>query len=69
MARLEIKCTYFVFAEKGEMQNNFEGLGVSSEDHKVGHATVESFGGLVGALLQLYHMTRLAGAINSIIRR
>lgn len=51
------------------MEDNFEGFGVSSEDHEVGHATVESFGGLIGALLQLYHMTRLAGAINSIIRR
>ena len=38
------------------MEDNFEGLGVSSEDHKVGHTAVESFGGLVGALLQLYHM-------------
>ena len=39
------------------MEDNFEGFGVSSEDHEVGHATVESFGGLVGALLQLYHLT------------
>ena len=61
--------TYLVLTEKGEVENDFEWLGVGGEDHEVGHATVESFGGLVGALLQLYHMTRLACAINSIIRR
>ena len=40
------------------MQNDLEGLGVGGEDDEVGHTTVECFGGLVGALLQLYHMTR-----------
>ncbi len=51
------------------MEDDFKGFGVCCEDDEVGHTTVECFGGLVGALLQLYHMTRLAGAINSIIRR
>ena len=52
------------------MEDDFERLGVSGENNEVGHATVECFGGFVGALLQLYHMTRLAWcAINSIIRR
>ncbi len=50
------------------MENDFEGFGVSGEDDEIGHTAVECLGGLVGALLQLYHMTRLAGAINSIIR-
>ncbi len=40
------------------MEDNFEGLSVGSEDHEVGHTTVEGLSGLVGTLLQLYHMTR-----------
>ena len=67
---LKVNFSYLVFAEKREVEDNFEGFGVSSENDEVGHATVECLCGLVGALLQLYHMTRLEFcAINSIIRR
>ena len=51
------------------MENNLEGLGISSEDNEVSHTSVEGLGGLVGALLQLYHLTNTGEyAINSIIR-
>ena len=39
------------------MENDFERLGVGSEHDQVGEAAVESLGGLVGTLLQLYHLT------------
>ena len=61
------------------MEDDLEGLGVGGEDDEVGQATVEGLGGLVGALLQLYHLTKrrvskvsrgtkTPYAINSIIR-
>ena len=40
------------------MEDDLEGLSVGSEDDEVGHTAVEGLGGLVGTLLQLYHMTR-----------
>ena len=39
------------------MEDNFERLGVCGEDDEVGDASVEGLGGLVGSLLQLYHLT------------
>ena len=53
MARL----TYFILAEEGQVQNDLEGLGVGGEDDQVGEAAVEGLRGLVGSLLQLYHLT------------
>ena len=39
------------------MQNDLERLGVGGEDDQVGEAAVEGLRGLVGSLLQLYHLT------------
>ena len=49
--------SYLVFAEEGQVEDDLEGLGVSSEEHEVGDASVQGLGSLVGALLQLYHLT------------
>lgn len=40
------------------MEDDLQGLGVGGEDDEVGKATVECLGGLVSALLQLYHLTK-----------
>jgi len=48
---------YLVFAEEGEMEDDLEGLGVSGEEDEVSDTSVEGLGCLVGALLQLYHLT------------
>ena len=39
------------------MEDDLEGFGVSGEHDQVGKTFVEGFGGLVGSLLQLYHLT------------
>ena len=39
------------------MEDDLEGFCVSSEHDQIGKAFVEGFGGLVGSLLQLYHLT------------
>ena len=49
--------TYLVFAKEGKMEDDFQGLGIGSEDNEIGEATVESLGGLIGTLLDLYHLT------------
>jgi hypothetical protein len=51
------RVTYLVFAEEGKMEDDLERLGVGSEEDEVGDASVEGLGGLVSALLQLYHLT------------
>ena len=48
---------YLVLAQEGEVEDDLEGFGVGGEDDQVSHSTVESLGGLVGALLQLYHLS------------
>ena len=40
------------------MEDDLQGLGVGGEDDEVGKATVQCLGGLVSALLQLYHLTK-----------
>ena len=50
--------TYLVLAKEWNVQNNLEGLSVSRKDHQIGQAPVQSFGRLIGALLQLYHLTK-----------
>ena len=40
------------------MEDDFERLSVSGEDHKSGHTSVESFGRFVSSFLQLYHLTQ-----------
>ena len=43
------------------MEDDLEWLGVSCHDDEIGKTTVEGLGGLIGTLLQLYHLTeRLA---------
>ena len=42
------------------MEDDFERLGVSSENNKSSHTSVEGFGGFVSSFLQLYHMTQKA---------
>lgn len=45
--------TVLVLAQKGEVEENGEGLSVGSENNNLGNTTVECLGGLVGTLLQL----------------
>ena len=40
------------------MKDDLEGLGVGGQDDEVGETTVQRLGCLVGALLQLYHLTK-----------
>ena len=42
-----------VFAQQRQMEEDLQGLGVGSHDNQVSDTSVESLGGLVGALLQL----------------
>ena len=42
-----------VLAEQGNVQQNGQRSGISSEDDNLGDTTVEGLGGLVGTLLQL----------------
>ena len=62
------------------MKDDLKRLGVRGQHHKVGKTSVEGLSGLVGSLLQLYHLTKggqqmnAASAntpcvINSIIRK
>lgn len=44
---------YFFLAEDGEVEHNFEGVGISSDDDELSDTTVESLGGFVGSLLDL----------------
>lgn len=50
--------TYLVFAEERQVEDDLEGFRVGGEDHQVGEATVQRLGRLVGAFLQLYHLTK-----------
>ena len=40
------------------MEDDLEGLGVGCHDDEVGETTVKGLGGLIGSLLQLYHLTK-----------
>lgn len=40
------------------MEDDLKRLGVGGEDDEVSQASVECLGGLIGSLLQLYHLTR-----------
>jgi len=42
-----------VFAQEGQVQQDFDGLGVGGHDDELGNPTVESLGGFVGSLLGL----------------
>lgn len=42
-----------LLAQDGQVQHDFEGVGVGSDDDQLGDASVEGLGGLVGALLDL----------------
>ena len=50
--------SYLVLAQEGQVQDDFEWLCVGSEDDEVRQASVQCFGGLIGTLLQLYHLTK-----------
>ena len=45
------------------MQHDFEGVGVGSDDDEVGDTSVESFSGLVGALLDLLERRTLRNKV------
>ena len=45
--------TNLVFAEKWKVEENFQWLSIGGHDDEVGDTSVQSLGGLVGALLQL----------------
>ena len=49
--------SYLVLAQEGQVQDDFEWLGVGSEHDQISEASVEGLGGFVGTLLQLYHLT------------
>jgi hypothetical protein len=49
--------TYLIFAKQGQVENDLKRFGVGGQDDEVCHTAVQSFCGLVGALLQLYHLT------------
>ena len=59
---------YLILAKEWEMKNDFKWFGIGSEHYQVSETSVEGFSGLVCAFLQLYHLTKLAHVINSIIR-
>jgi len=42
-----------IFAQKGQVENDLEGLGVGSEHNEVGNTSVQALGSLVCALLHL----------------
>ena len=50
--------TYLVLAQEWQMQDDFKRLGIGGQNDEIGKASVQSLGGLVGALLQLYHLTK-----------
>jgi hypothetical protein len=43
----------FVLAEKRDVEEDLQGLGISSENNELGLTSVEGLGGLVGALSHL----------------
>ena len=43
----------FVLAQQGQMQQDFKGLGVGSQDDDFGDTAIEGLGGFVRALLEL----------------
>ena len=50
--------TYLVFAEEWQVEDDLQRLGVGCENDQVGEAAIEGLGRLVGAFLQLYHLTK-----------
>jgi len=42
-----------VLAQQGQVEDDFEGLGVGGHDDELGDAAVQSFGGFVGTLAEL----------------
>ena len=50
--------TYLIFAEQRQVENDLEWLGVGRENDQIGEAAIEGLGRLVGAFLQLYHLTK-----------
>eukprot|EP00537_Pseudo-nitzschia_pungens_P011199 CAMPEP_0172392148 /NCGR_PEP_ID=MMETSP1061-20121228/8364_1 /TAXON_ID=37318 /ORGANISM="Pseudo-nitzschia pungens, Strain cf. pungens" /LENGTH=160 /DNA_ID=CAMNT_0013122933 /DNA_START=432 /DNA_END=914 /DNA_ORIENTATION=+ len=42
-----------VFAQEGQVKQDFDGLGVGGHDDELGNPTIESLGGFVGSLLGL----------------
>ena len=50
--------TYLVLAQEWQMQDDFKRLGIGGQNDEIGKASVQSLGGLVSALLQLYHLTK-----------
>ena len=49
--------TYLVLAEKWQVEDDLEGFSVSGEHDQVSETSVKGLGGLIGAFLQLYHLT------------
>lgn len=39
------------------MEDDFKGLGVGGKNDQIGNASVQGLRALIGALLQLYHVT------------
>lgn len=56
-----------VLTQQGEMKNDLNRFDVSSHDDKFADTTVEGFGRLVGALLQLLVVTRLLDQVEDLV--
>ena len=63
MARSTSDKRYFLFAKNREMEHNFERISISSNDNEFSDASVESFGGLVSSLFDLFERGTLRDKI------
>ena len=56
-----------VFAEKWQMEDDLEWLGISSKDDKIGNTSVECFGCFVSTLLEELEILRLIEEIQNLL--
>ena len=56
-----------VFAEKGKVEDDFDGLNVRGHDDELADTTVERLGGLVGALLELLVVRGLLHQVEDLV--
>lgn len=57
----------FIFTQKRQVQQDFEGLGISSHDNKLGNTAVEGLGGFVGSLAELLVMRGLLDQVQDAV--
>ena len=54
--------SYLVFTKEWEMEDDLKWLSVGGKDNQIGETSVKGLGGLIGTLLQLYHLTNKRSA-------